>query len=596
LGLIKLLSDDVKQKIAAGEVIEGPFSIVKELIENSLDANSTQIDIQITDSGLKKILIKDNGDGIYKDDIKLAITEHATSKIEEVYDIEKIKSYGFRGEALSSISSVSKLTILSRRKEEEMGAKLENHFGKITISDYAGPAGTTIIVENLFYNIPARKKFLKAKRTEVRFIREIFLKIALPAFKTGFSFEIDEKRHISLNKTDKLDIRLKQIYGTSILDELYYVNLEDLKIKISGFLSKPEFMKSSRSMQQLYVNNRPIDSKFFGYHLSRGYEAIAIKGKFPAALIFIEIEPDLIDINIHPAKREIKIFDQKYIDSLIYNLTKKALNREHKIAADLIKEEVNHNEKIPENSYSSQHLNFETKPVEATHKSVASMEPEQVEATRRRGASDYNPPPSSRSFINDISDLYTDINDIKIFGILFNTYILLEKKDLFYMIDFHAAHERFIFDSLIKNEKKFEIQELIFPIIMEFPINEYRLILENISLFSETGFDIEDFSDNSIIIRAVPMFAKNANHEKILMEFIELIRKESVEKPDIHKAISSSIACHTAKRSGDSLSQEDISYIINKSFSGEHEMRCPHGRPYIYKLNKTDIARIFKRE
>ncbi|HPL18744.1 MAG TPA: DNA mismatch repair endonuclease MutL [Spirochaetota bacterium] len=328
---IRLLPDSVKKKIAAGEVVEGPFSVIKELVENAIDAGASHVDVQVLEGGLRKITVRDDGRGMHRDDVPLAVMEHATSKIEDIHDIERISSYGFRGEALSSISSVSRLTILSRRADEATGARLAGADGAVEVSDYAGPAGTTVIVENLFYNVPARKKFLKTVRTETRFIREIFVKLAIPHPEIAFSLDVDDDRQVTLNRAGSVEERLGQIYGGSIMDDLYRVELQDLKVSMRGFLSKPHYLRSNRAMQMLYVNNRPVEYRYLGFLLSRAYEAVAPRGKYPAGIIFIDIDARLVDVNIHPAKKEVKLFDGHYIDRLILALGEKAVSREHAV-------------------------------------------------------------------------------------------------------------------------------------------------------------------------------------------------------------------------------------------------------------------------
>jgi DNA mismatch repair protein MutL len=317
--------------IAAGEVIEGPFSVVKELVENSIDAGATEIDVQVQDAGLKRIFVKDNGSGIYRDDAPLSIKEHATSKITDISGLQSISTYGFRGEALSSICSISDFVLLTKHESEETGSRLESRSGSVTVTDYAGSRGTTIIADNLFFNMPARKKFLKAKKTELRNIRETLLRMSLAVPHVSFSFEVDGRREITLTAAVSFHERVKQVFGNTVYSSLYYDELSDLKVKLSGFLSRPDYMRNTRSMQILFINGRPVEQKFLSYHLARAYDAVMPKGKYPAAILFMEIDPELIDVNIHPAKREVKLFDQKYIDSLIFSLASKVLNRAHPV-------------------------------------------------------------------------------------------------------------------------------------------------------------------------------------------------------------------------------------------------------------------------
>ena len=337
---IQLLPDGVQKKIAAGEVVEGPFSIVKELVENSVDAGATHIDVQVYEGGLKKIVVRDDGRGIYRADIGLAVMEHATSKIRDIGDIEGIGTYGFRGEALSSISSVSRMTLLSRRSDEETGGRYTGTDAGTEIGEHAGPAGTTVIVENLFYNVPARKKFLKSARTELRLVREAVMKIAIPNPDIAFSLDVDDTREMTIPVSGSQDRRIEQVFGNGIMNDLQYETLSDLKISVSGYCSKPHFLKSSRSMQMLFINRRPVEYRYLGFLLSKAYEAVAARGKYPAGLIFIDIDPRLVDVNIHPAKKEVKLFDHRYVERLILALAEKALNREHRVDGRLFKPET----------------------------------------------------------------------------------------------------------------------------------------------------------------------------------------------------------------------------------------------------------------
>ncbi len=454
---IKILPESVKNKIAAGEVVEGPFSVVKELLENSIDAEASEIDVEIFDSGLKKIVARDNGTGIHKDDLPLAVQNHATSKISDISDIERISSYGFRGEALASISSIARLSIISRSVEEDMGAKLTSFNEQTELTDYAGAAGTTIIIENLFYNIPARKKFLKSKSAELRKIREVFLKTALAKPDISFSLSIEEKRVITLKSANRLEERIEQIYGKSTIDNLNFEKLND-KTEISGFFSKPDFLKSSRSMQALYVNGRHIEFKYLGFLLSKVYDAVAPKGSHPAALIFINIDPELIDVNIHPAKKEIKFFDQNYINNLILRLGEKALGKTHSLNVERFRAGNFSNKNTAVNAGTSQaHGEFSFN----------------YEAGHNR--------PSFKGFIKDAEKLYTatkNFHEFKVLGIIFDTYIVVEHDDALNFIDFHAAHERYLYDALINAGTRPETQTLIFPQVVELSIEDYQILLE----------------------------------------------------------------------------------------------------------------------
>ncbi len=568
---IIVLPDAVKKKIAAGEVIEGPYSIIKELLENSIDGGASEIEVQVYGSGLNRILIKDNGRGISKEDMPLTIVEHATSKIKEIFDIEKISTFGFRGEALSSISSVSELTILSRRFDEETGTKLKSTSDGVEISDYAGPAGTAVIVENLFYNIPARKKFLKSLNTEMRLIRNIFLKTAISNYNISFSLDSENKRQITLKNVTAIKERLEQIFGIEEIESMIFSDLQDIKVKISGFLSKPDKMKSSRNMQYIYINGRPVDYKNLGFILSKSYEAVALHGTYPAAVIFIEIDPTLVDVNIHPSKREVKLFDQRYIDSLIFKLAGKVLNREHNIS--LKKNEIGENDPVITDENNSKR-NYSSD-----------------SDTQRHFFSEHSF--SSNTLKDEILHFPNQGIDYKILGLLFKTYILIEEGDSLVVIDFHAAHERIIFDKLTSRKIDLSPQSLLFPKIIDLPIDEYISAVENINFFLESGIEIEDLSDNRISVKTMPSVFKEKDPEEIIKELIRIFNQE--EKPDIFKAVSSTSACRLAKKAGDELSLNEAAIISEEILSGAYELRCPHGRPYVYRLNKLELEKMFKR-
>jgi DNA mismatch repair protein MutL len=588
---IKILPDSVKRKIAAGEVVEGPFSVVKELIENSLDAGSTEIDVEVQESGLKRILVRDNGIGIFREDLPLSVREYATSKIEHLGDIDRILSYGFRGEALSSISSISQLTILTKSPDEDSGSRLMSSDGSVEIHDYAGPNGTTVIVENLYYNVPARKKFLKARSTELRRVRETFLRIALSNPGVSFSFSVDGKRQITLPSSDEVSDRIQQIYGEGILDKLYFDRMRDIKVEISGYLSKPDSLKSSRSMQILFVNKRPVEYRYLGYLLSRAYEAIAAKGQHPVALLFIDIDPSLIDVNIHPAKKEIKFFDQGYIDKFIIHLSRKVLNRVH-IARDVFKPGLDSADKVfgdaveQDNDPSSRQLFLEGE----------SIRGDSGEGIENRDDYSHRKEPF-RSFIRDVSELYSRIEEggFRVLGIVFNSYIMAEDGLSIIIIDFHAAHERIIFDSLMRGELYTETQEIMFPRLIELSVEDYLVIQQCLPLLKEIGFDIEGISDNSVIIRGVPTVGRGIDVEAFFCEVVDSLKSERDIRENMRRMIFEKVACHSAKRSHDDLTEDDIILIIRASLSGMHDLRCPHGRPYVYRIEKKDLERIFKR-
>lgn len=598
---IRLLPDSVKKKIAAGEVVEGPFSVIKELVENAIDAGASHVDVQVLEGGLRKITVRDDGRGMHRNDVPLAVMEHATSKIEDIHDIERISSYGFRGEALSSISSVSRLTILSRRADEATGARLAGADGAVEVSDYAGPAGTTVIVENLFYNVPARKKFLKTVRTETRLIREIFVKLAIPHPEIAFALDMDDTRQVTLNAAVSVEERLGQIYGASIMDDLYRVELQDLKVSMRGFLSKPHYLRSNRAMQLLYVNSRPVEYRYLGFLLSRAYEAVAPRGKYPAGIIFIDIDARLVDVNIHPAKKEVKLFDSHYIDRLILALGEKAVSREHRVPDRVFLPGTSDYQRptTPQGgAFSSDRPPTPQRGASSGTTSGDSGGVLRFGETYGRQSGSEGSGFSPSTYVTDTAGLYHDIEQSRkprVIGVAFGTYIILEKEGCLYFIDFHAAHERILYDTLLDRKDDPESQRLAFPRIMELSVEDHALVMENIDIFSENGFDIEDFSDNSIKLSSVPEVARNADAADLVNDFLESVRGE-YRVSDVRERIAATVACHAAKRAGDRLTYNDMETLVAELFGKERQLVCPHGRPFVYKMEKGDIERMFKRQ
>jgi DNA mismatch repair protein MutL len=578
---IHLLSDAVKHMIAAGEVVEGSFSVIKELVENSLDAESRSIDIEVEDSGFKKISVRDDGTGIWHDDLPLAIREHATSKIRSIEDISIISSYGFRGEALSSIAAVSNLTILSRRSDEKIGGRLEVRDTKISVSDYAGPSGTTVIVENIFYNTPARKKFLKSIQAEARAIRETVTKLSIPRHETSFTLILNGKKVLSLDACASPAERIEQLFGMDEMSGLTHETLRDISVSVEGFVSRPHFMKATRSSQFLYVNKRHVELKHLGFLLSRAYESSAPQGKYPAAFIFIEIKPDLVDVNIHPAKREIKFFDQRYIEGLIVGLVKKTLSgKEQSIGLDQLVAEyptagsiTGKSESVTAPLYKSRGDSF----------SVREVQNELSFAGRNISAH------------NQISDAIQSPENISVIGLVFGTYILAQKEEELKIIDFHAAHERFNYDIVLNAENSPDTQALIFPEVIELSKNDYTRFLELVEDLNARGFDAEPFSESSIIVRSVPSMIKDSSVKEFFKDLIDTFGSDADRLDHREHIIASRIACHASRRANDCLSYSEMQTIADKSLSGKYLLTCPHGRPYVYSVKRSDFEKLFRR-
>lgn len=598
---IKLLPEAVQHMISAGEVVEGPSSVIKELIENSIDAGAAHIDIEVLESGFSKITVRDDGSGMYKDDLPLALAEHATSKIESFHDIQQVASFGFRGEALSSIGAVSELTILSRRKAESTGGRVEVKNGRPSISDYAGPSGTTVIVENLFYNVPARKKFMKSASAESRAIRETVVRAALSAPHAAFKCIINEKKVLNIESAGSRGERIAQIFGDDEIAGLNEETLSDISVRIHGFVSRPHFMKASRSEQYLFVNNRPVEMKHYSFLLSRAYDSAVPQGKYPAAFIYVEIKPDLVDVNIHPAKREIKFFDQRYVEGLIFSLIKKTLDSSSQ-RFDLFAVST---PDAPDDSDRSIQI-------QNTEISVSEM-PEQIPQTDISDFQDIvptegsspNPVPAFKvrelqhhlSFGNTAGQENVPHEfEFSVVGMLFGTYILAESEEELKILDFHAAHERINYDRLISAENDVESQTLVFPEIVKCPRHRYDTASELLPELNSKGFDIEPFSEDSFIVRAVPPLLGDASVKEFVSDMFDSYDGgKSTMIDDKAHYVAERVACHASRRRNDRLSREEMSALFTKILSGGYALTCPHGRPFLYTVKRAEFEKMFRR-
>ncbi len=569
---IQILPDAVKRKIAAGEVIDGPYSVVKELLENAIDAHASIIEIEIEESGLKRILVRDNGTGIYRNDLPLAVEEHATSKIKNIEDIFSIITMGFRGEALSSIAEVSKCTILSRTADEDIGGKLVVYDGKKEMFDWAGPTGTTVIVENLFFNTPARKKFIKGLKSELNRIKDTIFSIAVAYPEIELKITIENKTTFVFEPSDTLQ-RIAQIYGNEIADNLMYGSLTDLQCTIEGFCSNPQYYRSNRSMQFLFVNKRPVQFNYYSYILQQVYQTLLQKGQYPAAFIFCTIKPELIDVNVHPTKKEIRFFDSNYVHSMIYNFANKIIGK------------TIHTIPIKESE------------AQLLDKSLSILKKDNF------NSDDVTPPlmyiqPSvnKNELIQEIKNLYTQLHnkDYTVVGTIFGAYILVQKENNLYVIDFHAAHEKKLFDYLINIDAVSGIQQLLMPVVIELSpdllidINNYRDIL------ARYGIIIDLFDEHSIVVNSIPDFCNANKIEDLLIDIIDSIRKNKNSLDNIKIKIVEKIACYSAKRANDLITQDDCIAIADFVFSTD-DYRCPHGRPFVYVMSKSELERFFRR-
>ena len=611
MGKIKVLDDLTIQKIAAGEVIERPSSVVKELIENALDANSTNITIETREGGKKYIRITDDGDGIYENDLINAFKPHSTSKLAKIDDLYNINSFGFRGEALASISSVAKVEVLTKTEKNVSGIQAFVEESKIIKQLPVGcPKGTTMIVRDLFYNLPVRRKFLKSNTVEGNYITDIVYKLALG--NCGVSFKYIKDNHVVLNtsKNNNLRDNIYILLGKEFIDGLMEIQFENEDFKIYGYISNNQFYRGNRSHQYLYVNNRYVKNVGLTNIIETKYKSLIPINRFPIFVLFVYIDPSLIDVNIHPTKEEVKFVNEEEFNTKLEYIIDKTLKDNLAVPkATFTKEPIEKkDDSIPllyeEKFYSDDYkLNInknedntqilESMPIYEKDFNTYKIKHEEVIKRKE----DINRIDGNR--IDGEDDLKNILKRLKYIGIIFSTYIIAEDtlSNRVFIIDQHAAHERILYE---KYKKEYEmekviIQPLLTPEIVELTDSEITMVLENIELLKNLGFVVEEFGNNSIIIRGVPVLFGEPQLKSLFLEIIDNISSIHNKNYEYRTDKIMKIACSNAIKGGDKIFSMEIQSLFEQLSQVENPYTCPHGRPTIIEILKEDVEKEFKR-
>ncbi|MEG0774798.1 DNA mismatch repair endonuclease MutL [Clostridium sp.] len=626
---INLLTQDTANKIAAGEVVERASSVVKELVENSIDAGSKNITIEIEESGSSIIRISDDGQGIHPDDIEKAFMPHGTSKIANINDIFAISTFGFRGEALPSIAAISKVKIISRIAEFDFGKEMYIEGGKIQyIKDVGCNVGTIIEVRDLFYNVPARQKFLKSPQRENSLINDLMLRLALGNYGVTFKFFSNGKEVFkSLSTCDLIDT-VRTLYGKQVYDNVIpFENHSDI-ISIHGFIGNSEISRGSRNRQSIFVNKRLIKSSLITAAVENAFKSFITVNKFPFFVAYIDIFPDYIDPNVHPTKAEIKFFDEKTLFKLVFDgvhsALKESLRSTFNIEADDDKYQYkNENMQYKENTTVQLPIDFNSikyeRPEEIQHsyfkenngnKEVAEekfqkldykesfQNPNELkvyEDFAHKGI--YNNKPEEE-IIRDNEKVEPKFPQVKVIGQFNNSYIIAEYNRELYLIDQHAAHEKMLFEKYKKSIAKAQVisQILITPLVIELTYDDYSYYIDNEDIFKNCGFDIEVFGENSIAIREVPMFLGKPDLKNLFYEIIENIKSlGSGKTTEVKYNKIASLACKAAVKANDKLSQQEMEALTQEMRYLEEPFTCPHGRPTIIKFTLHELEKRFKR-
>lgn len=598
---INVLDQDTFNKIAAGEVVERPFSVVKELVENSIDANSKNITIEIEEGGLKTIRITDDGHGIYPEDIEKAFFAHATSKISAIEDIFNIKTMGFRGEALASIGSVSKISLKSRVQDFPYGKEIYLEGGRVLYNKEIGMnVGTTIKVENLFYNVPARLKFMKSVSREGALISDIVQRLALDNPHISFKLFNNNKIVVNTYGDDNMESVIRAIYGKEIGANITYFEHHGDILSVYGYIGNKSISRGSRNNQSIFVNKRYIKSKLITTAVENAFKSFLTINKFPFFILFLDIYSEFVDVNVHPTKTEVKFKDEREIFSSVFKTVHTALKESLKSSFNI---------EVEEDSY--EYPKYETPafvekiqlPIDFTTVNTVREDVkkevfirEKFEIKGKQG--EYKEKEEPKEVLRERKQRDAKFNSLRIIGQFNATYILAESFNELYVIDQHAAHEKILFEKYRNNILNGEVisQLLLAPAVLELSSEDFSIYEENKEIFHKTGFSIEIFGDNTINIKEVPLILGKPEINTLFMDILDNIRNlGSGEGVEIKYNSIARLACRAAVKANDRLSLQEMDHLLEELRYIDEPFTCPHGRPTIIKITVNELERRFKR-
>lgn len=700
---IQLLDQNTINKIAAGEVIERPSSVVKELVENAIDAGAMAITVEIKEGGISFIRVTDNGSGINKNEIDIAFKRHATSKIKSIEDLITVSSLGFRGEALASISAVSQVELITKTKDSITGTRYISEGGqKMSNEDIGAPDGTTFIVRNLFFNTPVRRKFLKSAATEAGYINSLMQYLALSHPDISFRFINNNQNKLHTSGNMKLKDIIYNVYGRDITANLYEVNSSANNIKIEGYIGKPFVNRGNRTYENYYINGRYIKSGIINRAIEAGYKGFIMPHNYPFTVLHFTINPKIIDVNVHPTKMELRFSDNEYVYNFVYDTILSTLKGKElvaKVEADgqvmqhIRKDMLDEGEKdkkpenipnvnndgqqniesavqsdtvmdienvkndssvqttvnkivdagmsegqpagsdndkvvrnidnvignkaeicpsssavtlVPESTYKEQQKNHNEVQTTLTPATKTRL-PEPFEVKRseamvkddeKKYQAEVKAKPEQMSMFKDKLLDEDNKNNYRIIGQLFDTYWLIEFEDRFYMMDQHAAHEKVLYERMMKKIKEHHIdtQMIMPPIILTLNMNEEEVLKRNMPVFTKMGYEIEEFGGNEYKVTGIPAGFPKLDYRQMLMDLIDgLMREGRMSDMDILTEKVASMSCKAAIKGNNKISYEEAKELMNELMKADNPYNCPHGRPTLIVMSKYDIEKKFKR-
>lgn len=647
---IQVLDQETINKIAAGEVIERPSSVVKELVENAIDAGATAVTIEIKDGGISFIRITDNGSGISKDDIPMAFLRHSTSKIKSIEDLMNVSSLGFRGEALSSIAAVSQVELITKTADDFTGSRYVIEGGnEISLEEVGAPDGTTFIVRNLFYNTPVRRKFLKTAATEAGYVNALIEHLSLSHPDISFRFINNNQNKLHTSGNMNLKDIIYGVYGRDITSNLMEISGKTQDVEITGFIGKPVICRGNRGYENYYINGRYIKSSIITKAIEEAYKGYIMPHNYPFTAIHFKINPSIMDVNVHPTKMELRFSKNEFVYRFVLETVKECLaNRE--LAArvklpDPVKQQQStkspENIKQTEKSYVQE--NTDSKPYQAPrieppresfyNSTESSVKQKAVNENQTAGfiknTTDYTKMPPTRlpepfeikrsdEMIKEDKKIYEAEKkqeaeqlsmfdtplmsgkakaDYRIIGQLFETYWLIEYEDKFYMMDQHAAHEKILYERFMNHlkVKDMDTQMIMPPVIIELNMQQEDAYKRNKQAFSRLGFEIEEFGGNAYKVNGLPAGLPNINLKQMLIDMIDGLTDDNSTDLDIITERVATMSCKAAVKGNNKLSFEEAKELIEELMQSENPYNCPHGRPTLIVMSKYEVERKFKR-
>lgn len=645
---IQVLDQITIDKIAAGEVIERPSSIVKELVENAIDAKATAVTVEIKEGGISFIRITDNGCGIPKEEVPLAFLRHSTSKIRCVEDLSGISSLGFRGEALSSIAAISQVELITKTRECELGTKYVIEGGREkSLDDIGAPDGTTFLIHQIFYNTPARRKFLKTPMTEASHVNELMIRLALSHPEVSIQFINNGQKKLHTSGNGKLKDVIYHVFGRDIANNLLEVDERIDGIHLTGFIGKPLVSRGNRNYENYYINGRYVKSNIIAKSIEDAYKDFTMQHKYPFTVLHFQMDGQDLDVNVHPTKMELRFSNQQEVYNFVYHALKQALSEKELIPRIELPEakksvveaepSIERTEKKPEpqkesvlpkpevkdeayfmkkmrervESYHKQHSQAEVKDRGQIHRGSMQMDRIREAANYARTQEKKEEPipvpnkvepqtePTQLNFFEEKLLSKKAMKEYTLIGQVFETYWLVEFQEQLYIIDQHAAHERVLYEKTLRGmkDRTYTSQYLSPPIVLNLSMQETQLLQTHMDLFQEIGFEIEEFGGDSYAIRAVPDNLFSIAKKDLLIEMLDALSEEisSKEAPDMIAEKIASMSCKAAVKGNSRLSAAEVDTLIGELLELENPYHCPHGRPTIIAMTKRELEKKFKR-